>query len=142
MNSILIKDALENLCHRLLTGYPRTPLIPQAAVQAFRQAKWNAEATPSIELVSGTPTWTDEAYEAFVIAHFHFRSERYQDPFIYRLFLIDGIKIEGVDYDRCRESWDYLRVRCPRWPGFREDRCTPAIKEQILILMRDTYAAL
>lgn len=142
MISISIKDAVQNLCHRLLTGYPRTPLIPHAAVQALCQAQWNAEAVPSIELISGTPMWTDEAYEAFVIAHFRCRSDRYQDPFIYRLFLIDGEKIEGVDYARCRESWVYLQARCPRWPGFREDRCSPAIKEHIHTLTSDTYAAL
>lgn len=138
----LITDTLADLYHRLLTGCPRTPLIPHAAVQAFRQAKWSAEAVPFIELISGTPMWTDEAWEEFTMAHHHCQSDRYQDPFLYRLFLIDGEKIEGVDYARCRESWDYLRARCPRWPGFREDRCTPAIKEQILILMSDTYAAL
>jgi hypothetical protein len=111
-------------------------------IEVLRKAQWRQGARPIFELLSGAPHWEDEKFEEFMMACIRTRCGRYQDPFLYRLFLITGDRNPYVDYERCKASWEQLMVECPSWPGFRADRATPEICAMIQDLIAKTMKRL
>ncbi len=121
---------------------PMDQPIPETALAALQSAVWSPDAPINVEFCSGTPFWEDENYEVFAIRCMRGGCERWQEPFLYRLFLITGRRYELADYDRCLESWELVTTKCPDWPGLRDDRTTPAIKEQIEQILKEAFASL
>lgn len=116
--------------------------FPEGAISELNKAVWSSNAVINIELLSGAPFWGDERFDEFVMACKGRSSERIHDLNVWRLYLITGERSQLADYTRCEESWNYVLLRCPNWPGFRPERRMPEIASRIKTMIDDVYAHL
>lgn len=124
-----------------LVGW-KAPLYPAAVIPSTRGLQKEEEAFMNVELCRGTPFWSDEGFDEIVMGCLRAKNERVDDPFLYRLYLLTGKQYEGVDYQRCEESWNYLKQRCPTWPGFDASRRNPVRGPEIMVQIAETHAEL
>jgi hypothetical protein len=120
----------------------KTPFLAERAINKLKQAVWSPNASLNIELLSGTPFWDDERFDEFLMACTDESSDRIHDLNLWRCYLVTGEKSPLADYDRCEETWNDVLLRCPSWPGFRSERCTPDIANQINVMIDDANACL
>lgn len=102
------------------------PWFPDAALAQLRSARFQETAFPCLELTTKSLVWSDEAYLEFVAVCNDHGSPWGLVPLNFRSSLIRGQPDESG-----REAWDELRRRCPQWPGFRPERCSPMLCEEL-----------
>ena len=101
-------------------------LFPDAAIEILREARWIPDATRSYEIMSGGFHWSDE--KLIDISRMCVDLDNWSFRFVigYRASLI-----RGEPRDELREPWDQLLNECPDWPGFREERCSSILAEEL-----------
>jgi hypothetical protein len=99
-------------------------LFPQAAIEILRAACWSAEATRGYEIFSGGFYWSDEGLEE--AARFCDDNWAYREVIGYRASLIQGLPRRELFL-----PWEQLQNECPNWPGFRSERCAPALAAEL-----------
>lgn len=124
-----------------LVGW-KLPLYPPAVIRIMRGLQKDEEAFMNVELCRGVPFWSDEGYNEICQACWQVGCERTDDPFFYRLYLLTGEQKDGIDYQRCEESWNYLKQHCPTWPGFDATRRDPVRGPEIMVRTAEMYAML
>lgn len=82
---------------------PMDQPIPETALAALQSAVWSPDAPINVEFCSGTPFWEDENYDVFMLRCGRGRCDRWQEPFVYRLYLITGQRNRMVDYET--DAW-------------------------------------
>lgn len=120
----------------------RRPEFPTELIVLMGGLTKDDHATKNVELISGVPFWSDEGFDEIVQRSMRVGSDRWREPFLHRLFLLTGEKLEGVDYPRCEATWNYLKEKCPSWPGFYQERSDPSRGPEILRLIEETYQEL
>jgi hypothetical protein len=92
-------------------------LFPEEALAILRQARWDANATHSYEVMSGGFAWSDERISQSATACMAHGSWAFRFLMGYRASLTRGSSREEL-----RPPWDQLLRECPEWPGFRPER--------------------
>jgi hypothetical protein len=93
------------------------PSFPESAVAVLREARLDRSAEPQFEPVSGSLVWPDERFPEFASVC---RRKGYLDfwmPWAYRASLM----LDEPDAELAH-TWQELKRRCPKWPGFRRAR--------------------
>jgi hypothetical protein len=101
-------------------------LFPEAALAILRQARWDASATHSYEIMSGGFRWSDERLGEVVFICMDHGSWAFRYVLGYRASLIRQAPREEL-----RAPWDQLLRECPEWPGFRPERMHPALAGEL-----------
>jgi len=97
----------------------------ESVIPFFRKTKYDSEAKRSFEILSGAFYWSDEMPVCT-------DKNRGAILFVHKnLIAYRASVILGNPNDECKFSWDYLQERCPVWPGFRIERCSPELKEEL-----------
>jgi hypothetical protein len=102
-------------------------LFPEQALVVLRQARWDALALRSYELMSGGFHWSDERLLGDV-AFLCMEQGCWAFRFIigYRASLIRSAPREEL-----RAPWEQLLRECPNWPGFRQERSSPELLREL-----------
>ena len=101
-------------------------IYPRKAIAVMRAAKHDPSAECMLSYMSAALVWTDENYSAFQVACLANNCRRYWDPAAYRASLVLGRPDK-----RYRAGWEELRRLCPRWPGFRPERRSRALRAEL-----------
>ena len=112
-------------------------LFPVAAIDAFRRSAWDKHATRKYELMSGGFMWSDEAWRE--VGEICVAQDNWAFRYVlgYRASLIrESPRLE------LRDPWTQLLEACPQWPGFRPDRCSPKLKEELDAIAQQRLAEL
>ena len=102
------------------------PYFPEQAVAILRSARFDRTARPSVEMMSGSFIWDDEASFEFVAICRHHGCMAYWEPFVFRSSLIRGEPDESS-----RRGWEELERACPEWPGFRPERRSESLRLEL-----------
>ncbi|MFM7646842.1 MAG: hypothetical protein ACKO50_01990 [Cyanobium sp.] len=102
------------------------PWFPEAALAYLRAACFKETAFPCLELTSKSLFWSDEAYLEFVAICNDRGSPWGLVPLCFRSSLI-----RDEPDELARAAWEELRRLCPQWPGFRPERCSPTLREEL-----------
>jgi hypothetical protein len=113
-----------------------TPYFPDEAIAVLRQARWDASARPSLELLSGTFLWWDEDYLEFIGTCRDKGCLSYWEPLLYRDSLI-----RGEPKEEYRHAWEELRKLAPEWPGFRPERQSELLLPELLLALEEEYGS-
>lgn len=101
-------------------------LFPEPALVILRQARWDANASHSYEIMSGGFEWSDEKLSDVSFICMEHGSWAFRVIMGYRASLIREVPREEL-----QAPWDQLRQECPDWPGFRLERRTPALVHEL-----------
>jgi len=101
-------------------------LFPDEALAILRQARWDANAQRSYEIMSGGFRWSDERLgeTAFLCV------ERGNWAFRYVLGYRASLS-RGAPREALQAPWEQLRRECPEWPGFRPERSSPGLAAEL-----------
>jgi hypothetical protein len=100
--------------------------FPTQAVATLRATRFDSTARPSVEMLSGSFIWFDEAYFEFGAVCRHHGCLAYWEPVAFRSSLILGRPNES-----CRRGWEELQRVCPEWPGFRPERRSESLRAEL-----------
>ncbi len=110
---------------------PKSPNI-QLLIKQIHGLEYDPHATKSFELMSGGFVWSDESPQAYddVASGYAFR-------FLlgYRTSLIMGKPQEALE-----SVWNAVRTECPDWPGFRPERISIELAEELNIAVANRKA--
>lgn len=84
------------------------PYFPDKAVAVLRATRFDATASPGLELLSGSLVWDDEGLFEFIAVCRHHGCGAYWEPLLFRSSLIRGQPDESR-----RRGWDELQRACP-----------------------------
>src|SRR5262249_52343053 len=101
-------------------------LFPEPALAILRQARRDANARRSYEIMSGGFAWSDERRGEVTFICMEHGSWAFRYVLGYRASLIRGAPREGL-----RASWDQLLRECPQWPGFDPERRSPTLAGEL-----------
>src|SRR4051794_40111078 len=101
-------------------------LFPAAAIEALRKTRWDPQSTLHYEAMSGGLFWSDEFSREATYACIDAENYAYRYLIAYRASLINGEPREEI-----RAVWDQMLQECPDWPGFRPERSSMDLKEQL-----------
>jgi hypothetical protein len=92
-------------------------------IQALRELHFCSDANRKFEMLSGGFLWSDE------------RPKRYSDAASgYPFRCLIGYRASMI-LEKPREEhrvvWDSVLAGCPGWPGFRAERCDPALADEL-----------
>ena len=95
-------------------------LLPPMAIEMFRATRFSPAANRGVELMTASFMWSDEkgGVPGFL-------------PSMRALFGYRGSLQRGQPEDSLREPWDQLLAACPEWPGFRPERCSAALRDEL-----------
>ena len=102
-------------------------LLPPKAIEMLRATRFSPAAGRSVELMTASFMWSDET--GGVPGNL---------PSVRALFGYRGSLQRGQPDESLREPWDQLLAACPEWPGFRPERCSAALRDEL----EREYAAL
>ena len=102
-------------------------LLPSKAVEMLRAARSGPDAARSVELMTVSFMWAGET--GGVPGNL---------PSVRALLGYRGSLQRGQPDESLRGPWDQLLAACPEWPGFRPERCSPALRDEL----EREYAAL
>ena len=104
------------------------PYFPEEAVACLRRSRYDTNAQPGLEVISGSFIWGDEleGYMEFVARCRAKSCLRYWEPIGFRSSVI-----RGQPDEQCRRGWEELRRVCPEWPGFREERYSESLRVEL-----------
>lgn len=94
--------------------------LPPKAIEMYRTARHDPEADRGAEFMTTSFIWSDET--AGVPGNL---------PSVRALFGYRGSLQRGKPDDTLREPWDQLMDACPEWPGYRPERCSSTLREEI-----------
>jgi hypothetical protein len=95
-------------------------LLPPNVVELFRATHYDPNAVRRAELLTASFMWSDE------VGGVPGNLAPVRALFGYRGSLQRGRRDESL-----RESWEQLLVACPNWPGFRPERCSAALRDDL-----------
>ncbi|MBA4189025.1 MAG: hypothetical protein C0467_13590 [Planctomycetaceae bacterium] len=95
-------------------------LLPPKAVEMLRAAQYDPYAGRGAELMTASFIWSDET--GGVPGNL---------PSVRALFGYRGSLQRGEPDESLREPWDQLLAACPEWVGFRPERCSPALRDEL-----------
>lgn len=113
-------------------------LVPIEALDVLRQARWDKDATRSLELLSLCFYWSDELFLESMEPCMRFDDENYS--FKYLMMYRESL-IRGQPNKKYRDVWDQVLEACPDWPGFREDRCSSGLRAALDSSIRKACAS-
>jgi hypothetical protein len=102
------------------------PWFPPEAVAQLHSARYRADACICLETVCDSLFWNDEAYMEFMAVCRRLGSPWFREPIRFRSSLIRGEPDEAA-----RGAWDELRRLCPEWHGFRPERSSESLREDL-----------
>ena len=102
------------------------PYFPEQAIAVLQAARFDPTARPSLELLSGSLIWNDEAYLEFPAVCRYHGCMVYWEPVVFRSSLIRGQPDES-----CRRGWKELQRASPEWPGFRPERRSESLRAEL-----------
>lgn len=94
--------------------------LPPKVIEMLRGAQYDPTAVRRAELMTGSFIWSDERNGvpgnlASVRALFGYRGSLQRDQ----------------PDESLREPWDQLLAACPEWPGFRPERCSATLRDDL-----------
>jgi hypothetical protein len=94
--------------------------LPPKAIEMLRAAQYDPTAVRRAELMTASFIWSDErngvpGNSASVRALFGYR----------------GSLQRGQPDESLREPWDQLLTACPEWPGFRPERWSATLRDDL-----------
>jgi hypothetical protein len=101
-------------------------LFPEPALAILRQARWDANATYSFEIMSGGFAWSDECLGQVAFICMERGSWAFRFVLGYRASLS-----REAPREEFRASWEQLQRECPEWPGFRPERRAPSLAAEL-----------
>lgn len=110
------------------------PWFPAEALAHLHAARFRPNACHRLEWGSRSFVWNDEAYLEFIAACHERGCKWFHDPLIYRSSLICG-----QPHEASRRAWDQLRRLCPDWPGFRPERSSRSLREELEREIEELY---
>lgn len=105
--------------------------LPLRIVTSIQQLSVDPNARCQYELLSGGLVWSDE----FTITILNELSDLSEEPIahIFRyLWAYRSSLIEGQERQEFQPIWAEMQVIFPGWPGFRPERSSPDLKEQLI----------
>jgi hypothetical protein len=95
-------------------------LFTDRQLAILREARFDPESVREYDLFAGGFYWSDERIEAVS------DSDTYRVILAYRASLS-----EGAPRNELLDTWNQLQRACPDWPGFRRERCSPALANDL-----------
>jgi hypothetical protein len=101
-------------------------LFPPEAILHLRRARWDPNAVRHYDMMTGSFHWSDEMPDEALQACYLAESWAFRFILGYRASLVGSEP--RPDY---RPPWDQLLRECPDWPGFRPERNSSALWEEL-----------
>jgi hypothetical protein len=123
-----------NLLRTIVTrrSTPPDAPLPDVLARALRHTSFDPNATRSAELFSGGFMYSDE-----MPARWCFDPD--DGKYAFRLLIaFRASLIRGEPVEDLRPIWQEIHPLCPHWPGFRLERCDPALREELKRELRRT----
>ncbi|MBI4850932.1 MAG: hypothetical protein HY819_03800 [Acidobacteria bacterium] len=105
-------------------SYVQFHQFSSAAINAINNLKYAPDASCAYEVMSGGLFWTDEITDDILLEDDNYT---FRYIFAYRASLI--LEKENKDL---RPIWEQMAIQFPNWPGLREERCSPKLKNLLL----------
>ncbi len=102
-------------------------LFPDEALAILREARWDANAQRSYEIMSGGFRWSDERL-GNEVACLCIEQGNWTFRFVlgYRASLS-----RGAPRKELQAPWEQLKRECPEWPGFRPERSSLSLAVEL-----------
>jgi hypothetical protein len=94
-------------------------VYPEEVLALLRQMRYDPEAHRGFECLSTSFYWSDEGLPRAMRLCMDHGSRATFCTMVFRTSLIKGEPVDGY-----RRNWEQLRAACPKWPGFRPERCS------------------
>lgn len=100
--------------------------FPQSVLAILRQTTWDPNAICIYDGISGGLVWSDEYPREAFAECFSSNNWAFRYVLAYRASLI-----QGIARDEFRAPWFQLVLECPNWPGLRQERRSPTLRDYL-----------
>jgi hypothetical protein len=123
LSALAVVEAARSRRHVAADG---PPWFPAEALVCLQSARFQRDAFPCLDVGSESLFWSDEAFMEFAAVCQSHGCEWFLDPLIHRSSIICGQPDEAS-----RQAWEELLRLCPGWPGFRPERRSESLGEEL-----------